>query len=67
MRLSTDIDIIVAPDTDVDTYISKASTIFPFRQCEEQVRIGKNSMEKIWCMIHIVKWQRKKFLIGGMT
>ena len=46
MRLSTDIDIIVAPDTDVDTYISKASTIFPFKQCEEQVRIGKNSMEK---------------------
>ena len=46
MRLSTDIDIIVAPDTDVDTYISKASTIFPFKQCEEQVRIGKNSIEK---------------------
>ena len=43
MRLSTDIDIIVAPDTDVDTYISKASTIFPFKQCEEQVRIGKNA------------------------
>ena len=46
MRLSTDIDIIVAPDTDVDTYISKASTIFPFKQCEEQARIGKNSIEK---------------------
>ncbi len=46
MRLSTDIDIIVAPDTDVDTYISKASTIFPFKQYEEQVRIGKNSIEK---------------------
>ena len=46
MRLSTDIDIVVEPDTDVDTYISKASTIFPFKQCEEQVRIGRNSMEK---------------------
>ena len=46
MRLSTDIDIIVAPDTDVDTYIFKASTIFPFKQCEEQVRIGRNSIEK---------------------
>lgn len=46
MRLSTDIDIIVAPDTDVDTYISKASTIFPFKQCEEQVCIGRNSIEK---------------------
>lgn len=46
MRLSTDIDIIVAPDTDVDTYISKESTIFPFKQCEEQVRIGRNSIEK---------------------
>ena len=46
MRLSTDIDIVVEPDTDVDTYISKASTIFPFKQCEEQVRIGRNSIEK---------------------
>lgn len=46
MRLSTDIDIMVAPDTDVDIYISKASTIFSFKQCEEQVRIGRNSIEK---------------------
>ena len=46
MRLSTDIDIVVEPDTDVDTYISKASTIFPFKQCEEQVRVGRNNIEK---------------------
>ena len=30
-RLSTDIDIIVDKDTDVDDYIQKAGTIFPFR------------------------------------
>lgn len=46
MRLSTDIDIIVAPGTDVETYIEKASRIFPFVRYEEQVRIGKNNIEK---------------------
>lgn len=46
MRLSTDIDIMVAPDTDVDSYISQAATIFPFIRCEEQVRIGRNQIEK---------------------
>lgn len=46
MRLSTDIDIIVAPGTDVETYIEKASLIFPFVRYEEQVRIGKNDIEK---------------------
>lgn len=29
-RLSTDLDIIVDPDIDVDEYIRKASQIFPF-------------------------------------
>lgn len=46
MRLSTDIDIIVAPGTDVENYIEKASRIFPFVRYEEQVRIGKNNIEK---------------------
>ena len=30
-RLSTDIDIIVAPGTDVDGFIQKAGQIFPFQ------------------------------------
>jgi len=30
-RLSTDIDIIVAPGTDVDGFIQQAGQIFPFR------------------------------------
>ena len=46
MRLSTDIDIIVEPGTDVKGYIEKASGIFPFVSYEEQVRIGKNNIEK---------------------
>jgi hypothetical protein len=46
MRLSTDIDIIVRPGTDVDEYIEKASKIFPFVSCEEQKRVGKNNIEK---------------------
>jgi predicted nucleotidyltransferase component of viral defense system len=46
MRLSTDIDIIVAPGTDVKEYIKKAAEIFPFVSYEEQVRVGKNNIEK---------------------
>ena len=45
-RLSTDIDIIVEPGTDVEEYIEKAATIFPFVRYEEQRRIGKNNIEK---------------------
>lgn len=46
MRLSTDIDIIVPIGTDVVAFIKEASTIFPFESYEEQVRIGKNNIEK---------------------
>lgn len=46
MRLSTDIDIIVKPGTDVDKYIEEAGKIFPFISCEEQIRVGKNDIEK---------------------
>jgi len=46
MRLSTDIDIIVEPGTDIEKYIAEASKIFPFENCEEQKRIGKNNIEK---------------------
>lgn len=46
MRLSTDIDIIVTPGTDIEEYIRKAGTIFPFVSCEEQIRVGHNSIEK---------------------
>jgi hypothetical protein len=31
-RLSTDIDIIVEPETDVEMYIRKAGQIFPFKR-----------------------------------
>ena len=46
MRLSTDIDIIVNPDIDIDKYIKEAGKIFPFISCEEQIRVGKNDIEK---------------------
>lgn len=46
VRLSTDIDIIVEPGTDVEGYIEKAGRIFPFTSCEEQVRVGHNSIAK---------------------
>ncbi len=46
MRLSTDIDIIVEPGTDIEKYIKEAGKIFPFISCEEQVRVGRNDIEK---------------------
>lgn len=45
-RLSTDIDIIVEPGTDIDDYIRRAGEIFPFNDVEEHVRVGKNNIEK---------------------
>lgn len=45
-RLSTDIDIIVEPGTDLDDYLDRTSEIFPFKDVEEQKRIGKNNIEK---------------------
>lgn len=45
-RLSTDIDIIVKPGTDLDGYLDKASEIFPFQMVEEQKRVGKNNIVK---------------------
>ena len=45
-RLSTDIDIVVDPGTDVDSFIEKAGTVFPFMAKEEQLRSGKNNIVK---------------------
>lgn len=45
-RLSTDIDIIVAPGTDVNAYIEEAAKIFPFKSYTEQVRRGRDNIEK---------------------
>ena len=45
-RLSTDIDIIVEPGTDIDMYIQKAGQIFPFNSVEENIRKGMNDIEK---------------------
>ena len=46
LRLSTDIDILVQPGTDVDHYINEAAKIFPFKTFEEDRRVGKNNIEK---------------------
>lgn len=45
-RLSTDIDIIVSPGTDVKEYIEEASRIFPFKSYTEQIRTGRDKIEK---------------------
>ena len=45
-RLSTDIDIIVNKNTDVERYITEAGSIFPFISVEEQQRKSINKIEK---------------------
>ena len=45
-RLSTDIDIVVEPGTDIDEYIKKAGVLFPFKWVEEKFRKSKTSIEK---------------------
>ena len=46
MRLSTDIDIVVEPGTDIDAFIDKAKVIFPFKDGGEQERKKKGNIEK---------------------
>lgn len=46
MRLSTDIDIVVEPGTDIDYYIEKARSIFPFKDASEQERVQKGNLVK---------------------
>ncbi len=45
-RFSTDIDIIVKPGTDINSYIRKARDIFPFTDVSEDIRIGHSKIEK---------------------
>ena len=45
-RLSTDIDIIVEPETNINKYIEEAGKIFPFVSVEEDIRKGINDIEK---------------------
>lgn len=45
-RLSTDIDIIVEPGTDVHSYLEQAAAIYPFLSMEQQIRKGKDNIEK---------------------
>ncbi len=53
-RLSTDIDIIVDRDTDVEGYIEKAGKIFPFVRVEEHKRKGANDIEKLHFRFYVV-------------
>ena len=45
-RLSTDVDILLRPGTDIYEYIKKIELIFPFTSYEEQVREGESSIDK---------------------
>lgn len=45
-RLSTDIDIIVEPETNIDNYIKEAGKIFPFINVDEVQRKNTNNIKK---------------------
>lgn len=45
-RLSTDIDILVKPGTDIDEYIQKAGAFFPFKHVVEDFRTAHSTIEK---------------------
>jgi len=45
-RLSTDIDIIVAPGTDIEVFLKEAAEVFPFIGREEQTRYTSRKIEK---------------------
>jgi hypothetical protein len=45
-RLSTDIDIIVEPDFDIDRLVNEASKIYPFISYEESIRKTNKNISK---------------------
>ena len=45
-RLSTDVDILVSPEYDIESYLFKASSIFPFKGIEESVRKTNKKISK---------------------
>ena len=53
-RLSTDIDVIVDHNTDVDSYIERAGKVFPFLSVEENKRKGVNNIEKRHFRFHFI-------------
>lgn len=46
LRLSTDIDIVVPPGTQIEEYIVKARAFFPFIKAEEVIRKAKGGINK---------------------
>lgn len=59
-RLSTDIDIIVGHDVDVDEYIEKAGKVFPFISVEEHKRKSANAIEKRHFRFHFLSLRTDK-------
>lgn len=53
-RLSTDVDIIVEENYDIDSFIKKASIIFPFVSVEESIRKTAKNISKKHYRFHYV-------------
>lgn len=45
-RFSTDIDIVVDKDADIDQFIQAAGKLFPFKSCTEQIRKSNHGIVK---------------------
>ena len=45
-RLSSDVDILVPPDYDIESYLDKAAMVFPFKGIEESVRKTNKKISK---------------------
>ncbi len=60
MRLSTDIDILVDPELDIEPFIDKASTLFPFERFEEDRRKGVSGIVKKHYQFFITRSSREK-------
>lgn len=53
-RLSTDVDIIVGENYDIDSFIKKASIIFPFVSVEESIRKTAKNISKKHYRFHYI-------------
>ena len=63
-RLSTDVDILVHENYDIDSFIQKASTVFPFTSVEESIRkTNKNISKKHYRFTYFSPIKNKEIVV----
>jgi len=53
-RFSTDIDILVPLETNIEGYIEEAGKLFPFNNYEQQSRLKRSGIEKNISNLNII-------------